>query len=309
MASEQSLREDLARIRLECPPNDPRLERPLLRLANWYSAHRQLKAVEPLLLELLRLRLQVYGQNHPTVALTLSQLSILASLEGDFTRVESLLLQAIKCWEEQSPVDLPQLINSINQLAESYYQQSQFEKSFEMCKRAMRLADGLNEEHVRERIRTLNNLGSNHVIRREMVLAERLFQQNVRICQRLYRADDPVLATHYNNLAEVLRLRGKFEESEKLMIRALQIWRKAHGIKHHLYAQGILNLALLRNDSGYKHNTVEVLLRKSLEVRLLSFAPSHPTVSKTLKHLAEYLTAHGRQNEIDELQCLTERQN
>ena len=63
-------------------------------------------------------------------------------------------------------------------------------------------------------------------------------------------AEHPALATRLNNLAELLRATGRYEEAEPLYRRAMSITEKVLGAEHPALAKRLNNLAELLRDTG-----------------------------------------------------------
>ena len=98
------------------------------------------------------------------------------------------------------------------------------------------------------------------------------------------------MATVLNNLATLLQLRGRFEEAEPLLLRALEIDEKTVGKEHVNIATRLNNLAVL-HVARREFCEAEGLFRQSLEIIERCFPKDHPRVALALNNLADVLHA------------------
>jgi Tfp pilus assembly protein PilF len=134
-------------------------------------------------------------------------------------------------------------------------------------------------------------------------------------CQ-VYGDEHPKVATDLNNLAELLRAQGKYNETEPLHRQSLEIKRKVLGEQHPSVAASFNNLAELLKTQG-KYDEAEPLYRRSLAIdrkvsALMSvclfhrtscqvYGDEHPKVATDLNNLAELLRAQGKYDEANPL--------
>jgi tetratricopeptide (TPR) repeat protein len=107
---------------------------------------------------------------------------------------------------------------------------------------------------------------------------EPLFRRAVEIGERALGKDDPNVATGYNNLAELLRTQGKYDQAELLYRRAIEIGERVLGKDHPDVARDYSNLALLLHAQG-KYEQAEPLYRRAIEINetVLGKDPAPPS--------------------------------
>ena len=115
--------------------------------------------------------------------------------------------------------------------------------------------------------------------------------------------DHPSVATSLNNLAELLRAQGYFDEARPLYERSLGIREKSLGPDHPEVATSLNNLAALFLEEG-QFDEARPLLERSLGIWEKSLGPDHPSVALSLNNLAELLSAQGQ---FEEARPLHER--
>jgi tetratricopeptide (TPR) repeat protein len=85
--------------------------------------------------------------------------------------------------------------------------------------------------------------------------------------------EHPATAASLNNLSELYRAQGKYEEAEPLYRRAMTIRQKTLGPEHPDTAQSLSNLALLYRFQG-KYAEAEALYKRSLEIYEKAVGPN-----------------------------------
>jgi tetratricopeptide (TPR) repeat protein len=95
----------------------------------------------------------------------------------------------------------------------------------------------------------------------------------------------PSVATSLNNLAELLKTQGKYDEAEPLYRQAIGVWRTALGEEHPLVATGLNNLAVLLWNTG-RSEEANVYGRQALAIATRALGPSHPKTQQYRKDWA-----------------------
>jgi tetratricopeptide (TPR) repeat protein len=114
--------------------------------------------------------------------------------------------------------------------------------------------------------------------------AEPLYKRSLAIWGK--KTDDPTVAVHLNNLANLYKAQNKYDEAEALYKRSLVIREKAVGPDHPFVAVGLNNLANLYANQG-KYDEAESLCKRSLGIYEKALGPNHPDLAVTLNSLAE----------------------
>jgi tetratricopeptide (TPR) repeat protein len=129
--------------------------------------------------------------------------------------------------------------------------------------------------------------------------------------------EHPAVAALLNNLAKLLRVRGKYDEAEPLYRQAIGVWRTALGEEHPLVAMGLNNLAVLLEEGFGNYAESERLKRHTLAIlrKVCGFhlatssrdhsckvlGEEHSHVAASLHNLANVLTAQGKYDEAEPL--------
>jgi len=119
----------------------------------------------------------------------------------------------------------------------------------------------------------------------EYAKAEPLYQEALRIKQKLFGAEDPSTATSINNLAGLYQDMGEYAKAQPLYQEALRIKQKALGPEHPATALGLNNLANLYKEMG-AYGKAEPFLQEALDIFRKVRGPEHPDTATSLNNLA-----------------------
>ena len=297
---EKEMLQKLALVRSQCPAGDPRLFPDLQRLAKRYFDQHRYAEVRPLLNESLSIRIAAMGEGHSVVADSLAHLATVeTALHNDAKAIE-LLRRAQRIYETYGNDRRIPLAVLLNQLAEALFADHQFAEAMEHCRRALELLGGNIHTATPEMMRTRNNLAALHVARGEYYLGARLLKLNAQLMKFDGSARDLAVSTTLNNLSEVFRLQGQFDEAWHQAVKALWARRRAVGRNHPLVAQSWSNLATIRFDAG-RIEAAESLFKRALAIRK-KHSQSHPALhASALRSLAEVALAAGRTYEAESI--------
>ena len=110
-------------------------------------------------------------------------------------------------------------------------------------------------------------------------------QQALAICEKVFGAEHPIVATGINNLARLYDAQDRYAEAKPLHKRVLAIREKVLGPEHPDTAQSLNNLAFLYKAVG-SYDKAEPLYRRSLSIREKVLGTEHPDTAYTLNDLA-----------------------
>ena len=104
--------------------------------------------------------------------------------------------------------------------------------------------------------------------------------------------DHPDVAKILNNLAELYRAQGRYEEAEPLYERSRAIAEKALGPDHPAVGTSLNNLAELYRAQG-RYEEAEPFLKRALVLNKKALGPDHPAVATSLSNLAWLVVSSG----------------
>ena len=147
--------------------------------------------------------------------------------------------------------------------------------------------------------------------------AEVLLRRVLITLERHFGRNSFSVASCIKSLAELLQVRGNYEEADDLLRRALWIVAGLYGTDHPYYSDLLAESAWIlaeRYQNDIRHarrpsstlEEAENMARRALVIAETSFGPSHPTVAKRLNTLAGILSRMRRP--AAEIQVLLQRQ-
>jgi len=112
--------------------------------------------------------------------------------------------------------------------------------------------------------------------------------------------EHPRYAASLNNLAELYRTMGRYDQAEPLYKQALVINKKALGEDHPDYATSLNNLALIFDSMG-RYDQAEPLYKRALDIKGNTLGEEHPGYATSLHNLAGLYKSMGRYDQAEPL--------
>jgi CHAT domain-containing protein/Tfp pilus assembly protein PilF len=268
-----------------------------------YSEGRYGEAI-PLTEQVLDLRQQVLGKNHPDVAISLNDLALLYREQGRYNEAEQLCQQALEIRRTVLGENHPDFATSLISLAGLYQSQGRYSEAeplFQQALKILRMAVGENDPDFATNLIGLAEL---YRVQGRYSEAEPLFQQALKIGQT-DGEDHPNEAFNLNNLALLYYAQGRYSEAEPLFQQALKIWQTDNE-NHPNAALSLNNLATIYLLQG-RYSEAEPLYQQALKIWQTTLGENYPNVAFSLNNLASLYQAQGRYSEVEPLyrQALT----
>jgi len=293
-----------ARAALKALPATPTFL-PAARLAHncaGYLLERgEYRAAEPLQRRALAILEKALGPEHPDVARSLNDLSVLCYQQGRYAETEPMHARVLAILEKALGPDHPDVAMSLNNLAGLYNRQGRYGDAEALHARVLRLREKALGPNHPDVAMSLKNLATLYDRQGRPQEAERLHARALAIRERAFGPDHPDVALSLNSLAVLYQEQGRFGEAEPLHARALAIVEKALGPDHPYVAASLNGLAGWCDRQG-RYGEAEPLYARALLIREKAFGPAHPEVAQTLSGLAKLYEAQGRLDEAAPLQ-------
>jgi serine/threonine protein kinase len=257
--------------------------------------YRQLGLFEsafPLLENALRIRRQVFGEEHLEVAKYLDSLANLYMDLGEGGQAEPLFLRALKINQQALKPDDIKIAASLNNLAILYHQQGADDRAEPLFKSALAIYQKRLGNRHPQVANSLNNLGSLYRSRGDLKLAEPFFRQAIEIQEEILKPNDLNLAQSLNNLAILFFEQGNRGQAEPLYLRTLSILETVLGREHPDVATTLNNLAELHRQVGDR-SQAEPLYRRAFKIQEKILGRTHRSTVTTQANLADLHRAWG----------------
>jgi tetratricopeptide (TPR) repeat protein len=272
----------------------------LNNLAFLYDNQGKYSEAEPLLLDALEMRKQLFTGDHPDVATSLNNLAFLYNNQGRYSEAEPLYLDALEMRRRLFTGDHPDVASSLNNLADLYHNQGKYSEAEPLYLDALEMKRRLFTGDHPDVASSLNNLAVLYHNQGKYSEAEPLYLDALEMRRRLFTGDHPNVATSLNNLAGLYDSQGKYSEAELLYLDALEMRRRLFTGDHPDVATSLNNLAVLYRNQG-KYIEAEPLYLDALEMTKRLFTGDHPDVATSLNNLAYFYYKQGKHSEAEPL--------
>ncbi len=254
----------------------------------------------PVWQEILAIREQQLGLEHPDTAASLNKLALLYRALGRYGEAEPLYRRSLAIREKLLGPGHPDTATSINNLARLLESQGRFGEAEVLYKRSLAIyANVLGPWHATTAI-SLNNLASLYDSQGRQAEAEALYKRSIAIKERALGPEHPSTATSLNNLAALYQAQGRYHEAEPLQRRDLASSEKVLGPEHPATATSLNNLAELYRAQG-RYGEAVALSKRTLAIREKVLGPDHLSTAISLNNLAELFRIQGRYGEAETL--------
>jgi CHAT domain-containing protein/tetratricopeptide (TPR) repeat protein len=244
----------------------------------------------------LAIKRAAYGDRHPEVAFTLTNLGAALADRGDHLGASEHYRRALEVQEAiLTPGDW-RIAMSHHNLGSSLSQLGRFGDALEQHEIALAmLRNYYGPEHAQV-ASSLENLGSVHEMRGDYERALEFLNQALAMRRKAFGDRHPAVADSLAELAHVHRLLGDIGRALQEEERTLAIRRSTLGDGHPSVGASLNNIALLRSLQG-DHPSAYALLRRSLDLQRPAYGDKHPEILTIRENLADELAELGRPSE------------
>jgi tetratricopeptide (TPR) repeat protein len=185
----------------------------------------------PLLAEALRIRRELWGEDHAQVADSLDRVARLAMVSDEPLDAEPMFRQALAMKEKWLGPRHPSVALTMNHLAMVLRRREDLEPAETLAREALAIRrETLGNDHA-DVAESLHDLGTVLASRGKLDEAETTLRQALDLDRRLH-GDAPVVVIGLNSLATVLESRGDAAGAAVAIDEALAIARRIHGDEH-----------------------------------------------------------------------------
>jgi CHAT domain-containing protein/tetratricopeptide (TPR) repeat protein len=281
----------------------------------------------------LAIRRAVFGEDHPSVAVSLENLAGVCQATARDTEAEAHT-QSAKCIFRRE-------IDRLNEQLADRVARGLYGEAIPIAEQACGLlsrTDGEQGDAYAAGLTNLAYLYKQVAVEYEQpqyyARAEELYRRAIPIWLAAVGERHPDYATALNNLAMLCQAKGDLDEAESLLNQALELWRALHGSDHQVVAQALNNLALVaearddlpraehlhlealeivRHTVGETHHLfaqllnnlgvvcrkrrkyleAETYLRRALQLNRAGWPEGHPNTLKTVGNLVDLYRDKG----------------
>ena len=172
----------------------------LNNLAFLYKSQGKYSEAEPLLLDALEMRKQLFTGDHPDVASSLNNLAVLYDNQGRYSEADPLYLEALEMRRRLFTSDHPDVATSLNNLAGLYDSQGKYNEAELLYLEALKMRRQLFTGDHPDVASSLNNLAVLYDNQGKYNEAEPFYLEALAMCKRMLGANHTNTITVQNNL-------------------------------------------------------------------------------------------------------------
>jgi len=217
---------------------------------------------------------------------SLFNLANVLTLNAEYDKAEKLYLEAIAKLEAAGEGDSLATIDNLAGLAELYNLMGAYEKAEPILRQVLERRRAVLAAEDPAVADATEELGRNMASRSKYEEAETLLREALVLRQKILGSEPhPDLAENLNNLAGVVEMLGRADETEALYEQALAMNRQLYGKKHPNIALALNNLAVLYLDRN-ELDKAEEMYQQALVMQRELFGEKHPEVARVMNNLA-----------------------
>ncbi len=273
---------------------------PFIAMARFYAGQGAYAEAEPWYQQCLDATQNRFGEAHPDVATSVSNLAGLYRNQGRYEEAEPLYVQALGLYRQLLGEAHPDVATSMNNLALLYKSQGRYEEAEPLYVQALELYRQLLGEAHPDMANILDNLAELYRNQGRYEEAEPLYVQALALRHQSLGEAHLHVATNLNNLAVLYYGQGRYEEAEPLYGQALALRRQLLGEAHPHVATSMKNLAVLYYSQG-RYEEAESLCVQALELERQLLGEAHPAIATSMNNLALLYYGQERYEEAEPL--------
>ena len=195
-------------------------------------------------------------------------------------------------WSKQDKTFLQSISNLLNNIAEVYWAQGEYEKALEYHGKALEVREKVFGSDHPSTATTYNNMAGVYWAQGEYEKALEYNGKALEVRERVLGRDHPDTATTYNNMAGVYQAQGEYEKALEYYSKALKVSERVFGSGHPSTATTYNNMALVHHDQGEYEKALEYY-DKALDVKERVLGSGHPSTAMTYYNMAGVYLAQG----------------
>ena len=271
----------------------PEAARLLDQLGTYFLQHGRYSDAEEPLQRGLKMREQLFGEQHLEVVHSLVNLGLLYYYQYQDTQAESLYQRALEISEQLLGPTHPALAVILDYSGDLYYNQDQYTQAESYYQRARTILERTPEAELGDVARNMSRSGLTYYKQKRYAEAETLLERAREIVTQISGADHPDVATQLTNLARLYHDQGRNAEAESLFQRALSIRERALGPWALAVADSLRYLAKYYQGQG-DHVEAERFLNRAVTIVRQGLALTNPFRIEVFREYGDLLQQMGQ---------------
>lgn len=229
----------------------------------------------------------VYGSEHPSTAVVLSDLAKLYSSQGNYVEAEVLYRRSLEIYEALHEPNRLMILRAYSNLADVCVVRRKFDEAEHLYRKVINTLEQTFGSDHSPIAGTLCNLAELYGDQQKYDDSERLYLRALIIRENAFGPEHQSVARVLNNLAVLYEIREDYTEAEVLYKRTLEIREKVLGTEHTDVATSLNNLAHLYH-SQKKHDLAESHYQRALAICKTRLGPEDPSTAECQSNLGDF---------------------
>ncbi|MFH0894079.1 MAG: tetratricopeptide repeat protein [Bacteroidota bacterium] len=255
---------------------------------------------EVFLIECIKIRKEVLGENHPYYATTLFNLSLLYTEMGLYDKAIPLLKEAMSFQKNTLGEEHLNYQYSLQNLGRLYSDLGNFSEAESLYLKTLRLRKDLLGDKSHEYTTTLTMLADLYRPMGRFSEAEVLYKEALQNTKNLFGDHSSDYASLLNSLAVLYKEMGNYSKTEPLLLESNKIIKEVLGEKHNYYSGSLNNLAMFYQVMG-NFSKSETLYLESLKLKKEISGSRSADYAISLNNLAGLYFEKGSYAKAEEL--------
>ncbi|THC89597.1 hypothetical protein EYZ11_010961 [Aspergillus tanneri] len=258
------------------------------------------KEAEELEVQVVELRKQVLGVEHPDTLTSMANLASTYRYQGRWKEAEELGVQVMELRKQVLWPEHPDTLTSMANLASTYRYQGRWKEAEQLEVQVMEHSKQVLGPQHPDTLTSMANLASTYQDQGRWKEAEELGMQVLELRKQVLGPEHPDILTSMANLASTYHDQGRWKEAEELGMQVMELHKQVLGPEHPDTLTSMANLASTYHDQR-RWKEAEELGVQVLELRKQVLWPEHPDTLTSMNNLAITYYNQGRWEEAEEL--------
>ncbi|MFW9784669.1 MAG: tetratricopeptide repeat protein [Candidatus Heimdallarchaeota archaeon] len=230
--------------------------------------------------EALKIRQQMFGNEHIEVAKSLNHLGELHYEKGEYNEAEQLFRKALIIRRKLLGDNHLDIATSLNDLAMALNEQGKRDEAEPLYREALAMNRKLLDKSHPKIAQSINNLGMFLYRKGEYEEAEHLLRNALMMNRKLLGEEHQEVVANMNNLGMVLRDKGDYAAAESFFLQVIKLDQKYLGGEHPYSAIHKTNYAWCLVKKG-DYNAGKLKFREVLSIQRKLFPENHWHIATT----------------------------
>ena len=241
-------------------------------------------------------RRELFGDEHPEVAASLTHLGKVLTLEANYEDAEKSLRDALEMRRQLFGNTSLEVAETASELADVLSRQGDYATAKPLLEEALSIRQSARAGAHLDIAESLEDLGLNFYDQGDYERAVAYLRAALVMRRQIHGDVHPDLANTINNLAWALLDLGELDEAEALYNEAFEIKSRILGAVHPELAIGLNNIAYALELSG-KLEQAEATYRRALAMNRQLLGEQHPEIATVMNNLAFVVYQKGDKQE------------